>query len=287
MYTKSREGDAKREVETLIREYYTAYYRDQLRLPDWRRRIELRLSEQDQAHRFLALLETWIGQEISEGGSALVVGGGTGAEFTALSARGWDAYAVEPSRRAAAIGRRKAECLPVPASRFMRGYGEALPFANNSFKLVLCIAVLEHVKDVETCIREMVRVTRPLGRILIVTYDYRQFYEPHYKMVMPLFLPKWILRVYLQIRGRPPEFLDSLQFVNQNMLGNIFQQCPVTAFQILQPWPGSNEIGKRDRLIRWMARTFDVQQRQWWILQKRNTTQVAPITTGRQCSEMR
>ncbi len=47
------------------------------------------------------------------------------------------------------------------------GVGEDLPFATDSFDLILSNEVLEHVADDRACAAEMVRVTRPGGRIFI------------------------------------------------------------------------------------------------------------------------
>ena len=47
------------------------------------------------------------------------------------------------------------------------GVGEQLPFADDSFDLILSNEVLEHVVDDRACAVEMARVTRPGGRIVI------------------------------------------------------------------------------------------------------------------------
>ncbi len=47
------------------------------------------------------------------------------------------------------------------------GEGERLPFADDSFDFILSNEVLEHVVDDRACAAEMVRVTRPGGRIAI------------------------------------------------------------------------------------------------------------------------
>lgn len=47
------------------------------------------------------------------------------------------------------------------------GEGENLPFADDSFDLILSNEVLEHVADDRACAAEMARVARPGGRIVI------------------------------------------------------------------------------------------------------------------------
>jgi len=44
---------------------------------------------------------------------------------------------------------------------------EAMPFADGSFDSALCNAVLEHVKDAEASIRELARVVRPGGHVVV------------------------------------------------------------------------------------------------------------------------
>jgi|SRR5580658_823762 SAM-dependent methyltransferase len=48
----------------------------------------------------------------------------------------------------------------------VRGVGEVLPFADNSFDAVLSLAVLEHVRDPFACAREIVRVLKPGGDLM-------------------------------------------------------------------------------------------------------------------------
>jgi SAM-dependent methyltransferase len=48
------------------------------------------------------------------------------------------------------------------------GRAESLPFADGAFDLVTCQTVLMHLPDVAAALREMVRVTRPGGRVLAV-----------------------------------------------------------------------------------------------------------------------
>jgi len=55
---------------------------------------------------------------------------------------------------------------------------EAIPAEDASFDLVLCIQVLEHVDDPAQAIRELHRVTRPGGRVLLSTHG-AMVYHPN------------------------------------------------------------------------------------------------------------
>jgi SAM-dependent methyltransferase len=55
------------------------------------------------------------------------------------------------------------------------GYAAAdacrLPFAANVFDSTYCVAVLQHIRDLQSALAELARVTRPGGRLLVVEPD--------------------------------------------------------------------------------------------------------------------
>ncbi|MCH9683032.1 MAG: methyltransferase domain-containing protein [Deltaproteobacteria bacterium] len=56
---------------------------------------------------------------------------------------------------------------------FVEGTAEALPFGDDSFDLVTCQLVLIHVADAKVALREMLRVVRPGGLLVVVEPDNR------------------------------------------------------------------------------------------------------------------
>ena len=226
-----------RELRSAIQAYYTNYYRDQLGLPNWVQKVETRLDEENYyAKRVLDWIESWINYSFASK-RVLVVGGGTGAEVFALQARGADVAAIEPDTDAVRILTAKARVQFKVSNPGVQAAGEALPFGDNHFDFVYCYTVLEHTQDPLRCIDEMLRVVRPGGWLFIETPDYRFPYEGHYKITFPPFVPKFLGRLYLWLRGRPPRFLSSISYVNAHQLRTHLQNRNVVTLQIYFPIP--------------------------------------------------
>jgi SAM-dependent methyltransferase len=63
--------------------------------------------------------------------------------------------------------------------RFQVGQAEALPYADGTFDVVLCLDVLEHVQDEKKALSEIARALRPGGRLVLsVPNDFLNFLDP-------------------------------------------------------------------------------------------------------------
>jgi SAM-dependent methyltransferase len=66
----------------------------------------------------------------------------------------------------------------------VRASGTDIPFPDDSFDLVLCVAVMHHIAEagaVRETLAEMTRVTRPGGRIVVWDHNPR---NPYWKLLM-------------------------------------------------------------------------------------------------------
>ncbi len=99
------------------------------------------------------------------GGTVLDIGCGPGVFTDRLSQLKCRTYGVDLSQKMAALAQNRG----FPLSIFMVGGIIQLPFKDSSFDSVLCSGVLEYLTDVEPAIKEMFRVLKPGGR-LIVTF---------------------------------------------------------------------------------------------------------------------
>jgi SAM-dependent methyltransferase len=96
----------------------------------------------------------------------LDVGCGDAALVVALAQRGAlvAGIDVDPNMLSAGHARAAANCV---AADLMQGDIRSLPFADDSFDIVLAVTVLCFVGDAARAVREMARVLRPGGRLVI------------------------------------------------------------------------------------------------------------------------
>ena len=101
------------------------------------------------------------------GGRYLDVGAGTGEEALALASRfAVDVVGIDVSSAMVAEARRRGLRDAVVAS------AEALPFDDASFDGCWADRVFQHLADPEAALGEMVRITRPGGRVVVADPDY-------------------------------------------------------------------------------------------------------------------
>jgi SAM-dependent methyltransferase len=94
-------------------------------------------------------------------GDALDVGAGTGALAAELLRRNWRLWACDIA----------PEQMLVPEVQVLKSNlnCDPLPFADESFDLVTCSEVIEHVENPHALVREFRRVLRPGGRAILTT----------------------------------------------------------------------------------------------------------------------
>lgn len=107
----------------------------------------------------------WRAVRPKAGETALDVGCGTGNYSLALARRGLTVTGVDVSTDMLAAAERKARGLE--SVKFMRADATALPFAPESFDLVLSVTAFEFVKDPARAVSECWRVLRPGGRLVV------------------------------------------------------------------------------------------------------------------------
>ena len=100
------------------------------------------------------------------GAHVLDVGCGDGALVCAAASRGAEATGVDPDPAMLDAARTRADKDGITAA-FLEGRIERLPFPDASFDVVASITVLCFVSDASGALREMARVLRPGGRLVL------------------------------------------------------------------------------------------------------------------------
>ena len=256
-----------------ISKYYKKYYHDKLGLKDWKARIENRLNEEI---TFSENIFNEINQKLNfnfKDKKVLVVGCGTGGELIYLyNVKKADVCGIEPDLDALDICKMKSKLHNVSEDKFICAYSEELPFSECAFDFVYCYTVLEHVNDVEKSIDEMIRVTKKEGYIYINAPDYRQFTERHYKLHLPMFLPRFINKIILIILNRPTEFLYTLQLINKKQLYAIFKNRDVitTFYRKRAKFNWKLSIRSPFSLFSYfMSKFMKIDDMQEWLIQKK------------------
>jgi SAM-dependent methyltransferase len=122
-------------------------------------------------------------QRYTEPGRTLDLGCGTGLLAERVAAAGYTVTGLDPSRNMLRHLRHRR-----PDVATVTGGGEALPFADGSFDLTYCIAVMHHVAEpdaVRRTLGEMARVTRPGGHVLVWDHNPRNPYWPYLMRRVP------------------------------------------------------------------------------------------------------
>lgn len=105
-----------------------------------------------------------------EGKTALEVGCGGGILCEEIARMGFNAYGIDPAEQSivTALRHSKESGLNI---NYATGAGEDLQFQDNTFDIVFCCDVLEHVRDLPKVISEISRVLKPGGIFIYDTFN--------------------------------------------------------------------------------------------------------------------
>ncbi len=97
---------------------------------------------------------------IKRGGRALDVGSGDGSSLRLMNQLGSRSVGLDTNPSGGVV---------------VRGTATDIPFKDGSFELVVCLRTLQHVNDDERAVREIRRVLRPGGRLVLAVANKRSF----------------------------------------------------------------------------------------------------------------
>ncbi len=126
---------------------------------------------EDESSPWYALVREQMGSVV--GLRILEVACGRGGFVKELSRNGARVTGCDFSLAALRVGREKLQALGNGTlAALIQGDAQALPFADESFDLVVSCETIEHVPDVRKALREMWRVARPGAKLFLTTPNY-------------------------------------------------------------------------------------------------------------------
>lgn len=115
------------------------------------------------------------GLDFSASGNLLEVGCALGAELQLIAERAPQLELTGLDLSAQHLRAGHAWLAEHDRIRLVQGDGAMLPFADNSFDMGLTIWLLEHVRDGAAVVRELLRVVKPTGSVVLTEVDNRSF----------------------------------------------------------------------------------------------------------------
>ncbi len=114
--------------------------------------------------------ETRLALDLKPGEAVLDLGAGTGVSTQELARSGAFAAGADLSQGMLRVGRQARPEVPLLAADAL-----ALPFADDSFDAVTISLALRNIVDPDAALREMARVTRPGGRLVVCEFSHPVF----------------------------------------------------------------------------------------------------------------
>lgn len=141
------------------------------------------------------------------GKKVLEVGVGAGTDFMQWVRSGAQAYGIDLTQEAVDNVKERLRVYNLQASDVRTADAEALPYPDNYFDCVYSWGVIHHSPDMEQCLREIVRVTKPDGTIKVMVYNRRSLFAFYRYLLAGL------------CKGKPFQSISRVLFYHQESPG--------------------------------------------------------------------
>lgn len=167
------------------------------------------------------------------GKKMLEVGVGAGTDFLQWVRAGAECYGIDLTEEAVTNVQNRLKTYDLQAREVRVADAQELPYQENCFDLVYSWGVIHHAPDMEKCLQEIIRVTKPGGTIKIMIYNRRSLFA-YYQYIRNALL-----------KGKPFKSVSWVLFHHQESLGTkaytfaevtqMLKKYPVTIANIQAP----------------------------------------------------
>ena len=111
-----------------------------------------------------------------------------------------------------------------------------LPFSNESFDVVICSQIYEHVPDPAKMVEEIFRVLKRGGICYFAANNRLALIEPHYDLPFLSLLPRPLAHRYLRLTGKGSHYYEEhLSYWGLKSLTKRFKRVDYTLKTVLEP----------------------------------------------------
>lgn len=156
------------------------------------------LSRERKAKTMVAVLEDFLGQPLNNY-RLLNVGGSAGIIDNYLADHFFSVIGLDIDEPALMYARNN---FAKPNLEFHVGDALNLPFQDNTFDVVVCSNVYEHVPDAHKMMDEIYRVLAPSGVCYFAARNRLMWNEPHYNLPLLSVVPRPLAHIYIRLMGK-------------------------------------------------------------------------------------
>ena len=159
-------------------------------------------SRERKAKTMVAVLEDFIKKPLNSC-RLLNVGGSAGIIDNYLADHFLSVIGVDIDEPAITYARKN---FAKPNLEFQVGDALDLPFQDNTFDVVICSQVYEHVPDAHKMMNEIFRVLAPSGVCYFAASNRLMWNEPHYNLPLLSVLPRPLAHIYVRLMGKADHY---------------------------------------------------------------------------------
>lgn len=158
------------------------------------------------AIRIIKTLEDFLGKGKLKELTLLDVGSSTGIMDDVLATRFKEVLGIDIEKAAVRYAKQNFKRRNL---KFKIDDAMNLSLGNDSFDIVICSQVYEHVPDPKKLFSEIYRVLKPGGICYLAAINGLWLWEPHYKLPFLSWPPKILSNLYVKLSGRADKYYEN------------------------------------------------------------------------------